>query len=300
MNNMKEFVKTWSNKKELKNLTKEERIDYMYNSLDDIVDFFLFKRFKEKETISKLYDAMENPKFYKTLKKVIKICQEENTPDASICIVIQDFLTTRKESLVLETLDAYKQIMVKLIEKPVKKISKETSLNAAQALKIVSNIPSKRIVRNAKYVKRYVQTIENNLFYLVTDEKDPLDVEAFGTSTIRFIVKTLMEKEFQEEVVLSICLDKKSIIENFTEGQFKIWNTFSDYALEYMENMNKEDLVDLLIRYCKEREHDYKEHRDTIRRFNFKELPKEDYKKIYKACKFLIKNDENGKFEKYL
>lgn len=305
MGNIKDFLKVWNDKKELKELSKGERCNYVYEQLDEIVEFFLFKRFKEKEVLEKLYDVLEMPKFVKTLAKIIKDAKDEYAPDAAICLVISDFINARGKKLDEETIAKYTKIISTLLAPQIKKLSKETCLDEGAALAVVTSIPSKNIIKNEKYVGRYVQNLERTLYALANkfnedEEYVGIDTEAFNTKTLKAIIKVLFNKEYKNAILLAIALDKKSIINNFSNKQISLWNVFNDYLLRELGAMEKDEVKAFFTAYIEERAKDAKDNRDAARRFNFQQLQDEDCKAITKIAAKMIEKDKTGKAKKYL
>lgn len=305
MSNIKEFLKVWNDKKELKEMSKGERCNYVYEQLDEIVQFFLFKRFKEKELLEKLYDVFAMPKFVKTTAKIVKDAKDEYAPDAAICLVISDFINARGKGLDEELVAKYTKVISTLLSPQVKKLSKDTCLNEGAALAVVTTIPSKSIIKNAKYVARYVQNLERTLYALANkfnedEEYVGIPTEEFNTKTLKTIFKVLFDKEYKNAMLLAIALDRKSIITNFSNKQISLWNVFSDYLLRELEAMDKDDLKEFFTAYVEERAKDAKENKDAARRFNFQQLQDDDCKSIKKVVSKMIEKDKTGKAKKYL
>ena len=305
MSNIKDFLKVWNNKKELKEMSKGEKCNYVYEQLDDIVQFFLFKRFKEKELLEKLYDVFEMPKFAKTMVKIVKDAKDEYAPDAAICLIISDFINARGKNLDEEIVAKYTKVISTLLAPQIKKLSKSTCLDESAALAVVTCIPSKTIIKNTKYVARYVQNLERTLYNLANkfnedDEYVGITTEEFNTKTLKTILKVLFDKKYKNAILLAIALDRKSIISNFSNKQISLWNVFNDYLLRELEAMDKEDIKAFFAAYIEERAKDAKDSKDAARRFNFQQLQDEDCKSIKKVVSKMIEKDKTGKAKKYL
>lgn len=302
---IKNFVKTWSDKKALKEMSKDDRCSDLYNSLEEILSFFLFKRYKEKETLEKLYDILATPKFVKTMSKVAKDATGDWAPDAAICLVFSEFINVRGKDLDEEIIEKYKKIISKLTAEPLKKIKKSTGLDENTSLALVSVVPSKQIIKDAKYAGRYVQNLEKVL-YSAADRFDEdkeyigINIEEFSHKTLATLLKTLFDKQYKNAILLSIALDKKSIMSNFTNKQLSIWNVFTYYLTEELESMDKDDIKAFLEAYVQARSKDAKENRDAARRVNFAQVLADDNKKIAKAVSKLLDKDKEGIYKKYL
>lgn len=304
MSNIKEFLKVWNDKKQIKEMSKGERCNYVYNELDNIVQFYLFKRFKEKEVLEKLYDVFEMPKFIKTMAKIVKDAKDDYAPDTAICLVITDFINARSKNLEEDEVAKYTKIVSTLLAPQIKKLTKSTCLDEGAALAIVTALPSRSIIKNEKYVGRYVQNLERILYALANkfedDEYVGIPTEEFNTKTLKTIIKVLFEKEYKNAILMSIALDRKSIITNFSNKQISLWNVFNDYLLRELEAMDKEELKKFFMTYIEERAKDAKENKDAARRFNFQQLQDEDCKSIKKTVGKIIEKDKTGKAKKYL
>lgn len=303
--NIKDFLKTWTNKKALKEMSKDERCNDVYQSLDTILNFFLFRRYKEKENLEKLYDVFASPKFVKTLNKVVKDAKGEWAPDASICIVISSFIKVRGQDIDQEIIDKYKKIIKILTKKLLNKLKNIDSINELAAMSIVSVIPSKHILNNKKYAHIYVSNLEKALYssaILVDSDENfaGLVVEDFTDKTVASLVKLLFEKEYKNAILLAIALDKKIEMANFSNRQLSVWNAFTYYLTEQLESMDKSEIEKFLEAYVEQRSKDAKENKDSARRINFSQLQVEDNKKIVKVVNKLIEKDKQGKYKRYL
>lgn len=305
MSNIKQFVKTWGNKKELKELSKDDRCDNLYNELENIINFFLFKRYKEKENLEKLYDIFTTSKFIKTMSKVVKDAKGEWAPDAAICLVFSDFIAVRGKDLDEDTIEKYKKIIAALTAGPLKKLKKSTGLNDETALAVVSVLPSREIIKDAKYVGRYVQNLEKALYASAdkfNDEKEyiGLNTEEFTDKTLRTLIKTLFQKEYKNAILLAIALDKKSVMTHFTNKQLSVWNVFTYYLTEELEAMDKKEIKEFLDAYVAARAKDAKDNRDAARRVNFSQVLADDNKNIAKVVAKMLEKDKEGINKKYL
>lgn len=305
MSNIKQFLKLWGNKKELKELSKDERCNDLYNELENIINFYLYKRYKEKENLEKLYDIFATSKFVKTLSKVVKDAKGDYAPDAAICLVLSDFIAVRGKDLDEEMVEKYKKVITTLTAGPLKKIKKTTGLNDEAALTIVSVIPSKEIVKDKKYVGRYVQSLEKALYASAdrfNQEKEyiGLNTEEFSDKTLKTLIKTLFQKEYKNAILLAIALDRKSAMANFTNKQLSVWNVFTYYLTEELEAMDKKEIKDFLDAYVAARAKDAKDNRDAARRINFAQIQSEDNKNIAKVVSKMLEKDKDGLNKKYL
>lgn len=306
MNSTYEFINLASDEKYLSQMDKEERLNLIYSELDGMIEFYLFKRFKEKDRLNKLFDIFEQPKFIKSLWKIVKDCKEEYAPDAAVCLIITGLISARGNKLSDDVIDKYRKITKRLLESSIKKLTKSTCLREHEAIAIISTQPSKSIIKKGKYVGRYVQSLERELYNLANrfDEDDDsyigYNTEEFTDKTLKLIIKTLFNKEFKRDILLSIALDKKTIINDFTERQLSVWNVFTHYLLTELCKLDKEEIEKLLMDYVKERNTDAKENRDCARRVNFQQLPEEDYKTVRKVVDKMIKKDKMAICKKFL
>lgn len=302
---IKPFLKVWGDKKELKDLDKGERCNHLYNELENIINFFLFKRYKEKENLDAMYDIFTTPKFIKTLNKVVKDAGDEWMPDAAICLVISDFLSLRGNTLDEDMKETYVKIVKTLTETPLKKIKKNTNLTDDVALSIVSVIPSKGIVKDQKYVGRYIQSLEKALYacanvYNEDKEYVGMKMEDFTEKTLKELIKLLFDKEYKNAILMAIALDRRSNMKNFSNNQLSVWNVFTYYLSQEIDSMDKSDIKAFLEIYVDSRSRDYKEGKDSARRINFSQVLADDSEKLHKVISKLIDKDKDEKYKKFL
>ena len=81
-------------------------------------------------------------------------------------------------------------------------------------------------------------------------------------------------------------------MKNFNENQTAVWNMLTDFALEVIENQDKEHIVELVEYYCSRRKSDAERNRDSARRISLNHVDAEKYTKLAKR---IAKFTKDGK-----
>lgn len=289
---VKDFIGTWSDKKEIKGLSKGERANTLYYQIDELTNFFLFKRMKERDNLEKVYEIFETKIFIKTLKKVVKDAVDDYCPNEAFVLMIDDFIKfeVNKGGDNQELLLQYTDIVNKLLKNRIKVLVKSTALPETLCMRILVGAPNQSFVKDARYIGRYVSSVEKEIFDWVKDENNECK---FNEKTVKKIMKCVFDLDsFKKEILLSIATDRKAILNNASDQQKEIWNYFTMYLLKELNSMDKEDIIDFLDKYIKFRKRDEDNGKDTARRIIFSHLLEDDYKSIVKAVNKMIKKDE--------
>lgn len=288
---VKDFIVTWSDKKELKEMSKGERANMLYSQIDELTDFFLFKRMKERENLEKVYQIFESKIFIKTLKKVAKDAVDDYCPNQAFVLMIDDFIKYEvNKKADVEIMSTYADISAKLLKDRVKLLKKATDLPETLCVRILVGSPTQSFIRESRYIGRYVCSVEKEIFDWVKDDKNECK---FNDKTVKKIIKTVFDMEsFKQEVLLAIATDRKSILNNASDQQKEIWNYFTMFLLKELNSMDKEELSEFLDKYIKFRKRDEDNNKDSARRIMFSHLLEEDYKSIVKVVSKMIKKDE--------
>jgi hypothetical protein len=296
---MKEFIKEWKPKK-VKEWNKRERQDVLRANLDDIVKFYLAEGHhqKNREVITELFDRMQTPQFVKTLQQLLDGKKGE-TPariDLAFAMVINDFMESRFENLDEETVGAYSEVVNKLLKKRVKKVAEETGLDKDLIKELLIVVSHPEVVTNDRYIGVQVRNILRKIYTLAKENED-LGLDS--AKKFKKLFKALFGGgDTLNYVAVAVLLERKDTIRNFNEGQTKVWNLLTEFALETLEDNKKKYIEDLIVdRYVSLRLKEDLKQRDSARRIQFSSISEQSYPKLREVTKDLAEKD---KFKKYL
>jgi hypothetical protein len=292
---IKEFLKTWKPKK-VKEWDKEQRMAVLRGYLDDIVSFYIEEghRKKNAEVISELFDRMASPKFVKTLQKLLK--DKENPPrvDLALAMVINTLVEWRYDNLDAKVVDAYRDIIDKLLKKRVKKVAEKTGLSEDLIKELLVVVTHPQVVVDDRYIGVHVRNVLRKLYAIAKENDIGLD----SAKSIRKLFKQLFGEDALNYVAIAILLERKDTHRNFNERQLNVWNRMTEFALDTLEKCKKGEIEDLLIdRYVNIRIKEDSKGNDGARRIQFSSISEENYPKIRKVTNKL---SEKEKYAKYL
>ena len=289
---MKEILNSIKPKK----MSKEEIGDILFDYQNEIVDFYVKKAHhkKNENILNLLYEKMANKKFPKALKYIIK--SDDMDLDIGFVLIINGFIerSHRNEELDPEILDAYSDIMVKLLKDRVKEVEKKSGLDKDTCRELLFILPEKDYISAEKYVSIYSQRMLRKLYLLSKNGKCGLE----DTKQVGKMFKSLFNKNLIDVIAVNILLEKKEFIKGFNEEQQRVWNLMTTFALEVIEKQDKDHVKELIEYYISRRAADQKRDRDAARRIQLTTLDPESYPKISKVVAKLTKKNEN--FAKFL
>lgn len=262
----------------------------------DLVDFYVKHGFKMKnaETINMLYEKMLNPKFVKALKKVAKNGEEGSWTglDYGFIMIINGFIEKchNNEKMTDELLTKYTDIINKVLEFKIKKISKTVDIDKDVVKELLVVVPDKACVNNERAVGFYTAKMLRKMYIIAAQKDLGLD----DTKKIKNLFKKLFGKKLIDVVAVNVLLEKKEYMKNFNENQTTMWNLITDFALEVIENQDKEHIVELVEYYCNRRKSDFERNRDSARRISLNNIDSEKYPKLAKRISKFAKDGKES------
>ena len=291
---MKELIKMLGDKK----MSKEERMDLILDSQNDLIKYFIKDGFRpnEAETIKKLYDAIEKPKFIKALKSIIKKVPDELSRGYAVILYgyVQSHQNDKDKVMYSDeesVIEVFAQMISSILKKDVKRIAKKTNIPVSVVTEILVIAPSLEYISSVNVLGIYSQRMMQKLYRATGD-----DVQ-ITTKALTKLFGMIFDKANLNAVAINALLERKDNVTHLTEAQRTIWNTVTDWALGIIEGLDKEVMIKTLKEYYRRRNKDAKNDKnkrggDSPRRVNLAQLPEEDYPKIRKAIKKLLKNED--------
>lgn len=290
---IKEFLKEWK-PKELKRMGKDDRTWLLYDAIPSIVEFYVKKSHKMQNELKELFERMEDPKFAKTLKRILKTNDHEDQEpvDYGMATVIAAFMQAKHKDLDEELKDLYADLIDKILKDRIKKVAKKTGLDKDLIKELLVVVADKKHISSENFVGLYVNRMLRKV-YLIARENE---VELGDNDALRKLFTQLFEKELLNKIAMNILLEKKGAIRNFNDNQKSVWNQFTNFALDVLESNKKKEIREELEYFVMRRVKDAKNNRDEARRVQFGSIS-EDYKKIHASVKKLSEKDQ---FAQYL
>lgn len=289
---MKNFITDLRPKK----MDLEELMDAIADNQNDLVEFYMKHGFKAKhaETINILYSKMLSTKFVKALRKVAK--NGEDGPwtglNPGFIMIINGFIERnhKNEGMTEELLEAYTEIINKVLKKKIKNISESVGIDKDIIKEMLVVVPDKGCIDNERSVGFYCQKMLRKMYILAADR----DLGLTDTDKIKAMFKNLFGKKLLDVIAVYVLLEKKEFMKNFNESQTALWNLMTEFALETFEKQDKEHITELIEYYCSCRKFDFGRNRDSARRISLNHIDAEAYPKTAKrAAKFTKKGKEN-------
>ncbi len=286
---MKNFLNEWK-PKNLKGMDKDTRTCLLFDYIPTISEFYIKKGHKAQKEVNELFDRMEDPKFVKLLLRILKT--SDSTPvDLGMATVIADFIERRRQKLDEDLVDSYKTAIDKILKKRIKKISKKVEVDKDLLTELLVVVPEPDAISDPRFVGIYVYRMTRKLYAISKDNELGLD-----TKLVKKLFKALFGKDLQNDVAISILLERKDIIRNFNEEQKAVWNLLTNFALDTLESNKKKELKELIEYYIMRRSKDAEKQRDSARRIQFANISEEDFKRLHSVANKLSEKDKYKKF----
>lgn len=291
---VKEFIKSMK----MKDMKASELAYLIDENQKDLIDFYVKEghRVKNADVVNKLYEKMLNPKFVKALKKIIKN-EESNGLDAGFVVIINGFIEKnyKNENMNDDLIASYSEIINKVLKGRIKKVNKKVNIDPDIIKELLVIVPDVGYVSDEKFTGIYSQRMLRKL-YVISSEKE---IGLTKTKEIKKLFKALLGEKVLDLIAINILLEKKEYMKNFNDNQIAIWNLFTDFALELINNEDKKHIVELLEYYCNRRRADANKDRDAARRISLVNIDEEKYPNLAKGIKKFVKNGKES-LTKYL
>lgn len=279
---VKSFLEEWKPKKD-----KGELLELLSNELPSLEEFYFFKGHKVRETVDKIYDKMASPKFPKCLKKIMK----DQELDAGVATIIADFLERKGSELPEELVTMYAELVDKLLKSRVKKLTKKVGIDPNIAKDVLVVVPGDEYI-NDRFVGIFVGRVCRKLYVLARET----GLEIKETKQLKKLFKFLFKDELINDVAVAILLEKKETMKNFNDKQVEIWNALTNFALDTLNGLEKDDLKNYLVTFAERRMRDYEKNRDAARRVQLTQIADESYSRIAKVVSKLQEKEKYSKF----
>lgn len=278
-------------KEEFPQYDKDERADAIYHAAPIISAWYIEKGHRERETLEDIIKIFSSRKASKATVRVSK--EQENGYGFPIefVLVLREVINRLSRSEENEDMVAHYSVACqRILKSQVKKFRRAADIGEAAALELLSVVPSTSVIRNERVVGIFVGRVVRKLYQII--DADIIEVKSF--KHLRSIFRFLFGEEYETEVAISLLLERR-LNDNMGDKVVKAYGQLTDYALDTIMKLDKAEITGVLENYARRRENDYKRKKDAPRRFNPKGLSNEDYKKLHKAIKKLIKQDERFK-----
>lgn len=286
---IKDFLKEWK-PKDLKKMKKEERVDLIHYYFETICEFMLKNSHKDKVTTAELFTRMNDLKFAKTLKKVIKKNEDCNPVMA---LVIGTFVERNPQKPDDEIIEVYADCITKLLKEPIKKVAKKTGMSKEFVAEVLAIVPTPSIVHK-KNTGVYVNKLLRKLYFMAKEGEVEIDIE--DSKSLKKLLITIFGEDNFDFVLAEILLERKDQIKSFNQEQLAIWNTITDFALETLEKKKKKELKSVLEFYISRRKFDVEKDRDSARRTPLLGIVPEDYPKLSEVISTLAEKENMKKY----
>lgn len=280
---MKRFLKEWK-PKNIKEMDKFEKAEFLNDLLSGLVSGYMTKGYKTD--LTPVYGAVYDKKFIKSLLFMVKNEDDFGYIDKNVVIILVDAIrdSVKREVNDPELDEKIYKIITKLCKKKNKKLAK-LGLDRDLAEELSAIIPSAdEDYINEKNIHVYIRKALNTLYKV---SKENVYVELFIPERLESMFKVLIGNEYMNIAVKSILLENRERIKHFKENELTVWNSLTTFAVDYLEDLKKTELDEVLQSYFI-----LKKKLNNVGRISLESLIKEDYPKIHKALKRL--NTQNN------
>jgi hypothetical protein len=278
----------------IKKLGKEERIDFLREEMPGVAEFYIRKGHHEQDKVQKIFDKLSDEKFVGVLNKWIKEAKDNDEEiDIGIVTLITDFLEKRSNNLDEDTVSKYVSAIDKILKKKVKKLSGKLDLDKDFIKELLVVLPDESYASEGKYIGFTVQRMLRRIYLISKDN----DICLKDTKQLKKLFKALFGSEMLGWVAINILLERKENMKQFNNKQLDVWNLLSNFALDTLNDMEKDDLKEFISFYADRRAKDAEKNRDSARRIQLSQVSQDDYGRIAKA---VCRLSEKDKVKKYL
>ena len=207
------------------------------------------------------------------------------------------------KNLYAETGEAAMSLLEVLCAKNIKKL-KKLGMKKEYASMVAPSLLSPEYVSN-KNLFRFITPITRNLYNVAKSAIKSEDgrevyvagVEFDNSKVIRKIFEVMtkdMDIATYAEFIRQLLLEKRDRnFDNLDPHQLAVYNAITDYALSVLENkdiFSGKTRIEIIKAFMTQRQRDEKRGIDAKRRVSFADLNEDDYPKIIKAFKKVVKD----------
>ena len=291
---MKNFIKDLN----IKKMSASELACVIDENQKEFADFYVKNGFKAKnaEMINSLYEKMLSPKFVKALKKVAKNGSEDGGSwsglDYGFIVVINGFIEKnhKNEALSEELLADYTKIINKVLKSKINSIAKDVNIEKDIVKELLVVVPDKSCVNSPRAAGFYCQKMLRKLYIISADRNIGLE----KTKNVKILFQKLFGKKLLDVVAVNMLLEKKEFMKGFNENQTALWNLITDFALDYINNQDKDHITELVEYYCDRRKSDSDRNRDSARRISLMHIDQEKYPALAKRIRKFTKEGKES------
>lgn len=282
---------------------KHERANFFLDCADAITTWYIKQSFKrsEMELLKEFTTLINSKKFFKTFKLASKLDRDYCV---EFCTVIGDYLENVKRlgdeyQPTDELKEKYATLLEDILKERAKTLSKKTGLPADMIINLLVTMPTQNCYSSPKFI--YIQLNRvNRKVYKIAANISELDNPDYKIAPKQ--LKILYSELFGKDVLCDICihnlLDRKDAIKQFNDRQLKMYNAVTKFTLDFINQQNKDTILDILSAYILRRNNDENHHNDSARRVKLQEVDNEEYGKISKCVARLI--SEKPEFARFL
>lgn len=287
---MKKFIEKGLKCSEAKESESKEA--FVSSLIPDMVNWYLNESYKKQDMVAGLFNQMAEEKFITTLKKAMKKEKGDEILESSpgLIIVLNDFLAATSGKLTEEQKEIVSKIINKGIKKSKAKITEKVEIPEEVAQELLVVIPVPEIV-DRKFSIISIQKLTKKLYNVAK----VMDTKLTTVKQIKKLFKQILGEDMLIDAAGAILLERKEISSKFSTHQTEVWNLLTLFALETIEDQNKEDVKESILAYGARRKKDEMKGRDSERRIKVTSIDDEEkYPKIVKAVRKLA---ESGKIK---
>lgn len=290
--NIKQFTK------EIKGLKKEDLGYTIYDYHKDLVAEYIAKlKPKNANLFIPLWEVMSKPKFLKATKWMMK--EYKGDIDMGIAILFGAMIDwyRKVENHDDEIIGEYAVLIKKILKPRVKEVSNKLDISPDLVQELLVIAPSSEYISSPKFVGVYSRKMIQKLYAFAGQNKTTLDALGITDSkSLRKLFQNIFGKELVGAIAVEILLERKEHLKTLNKTQQSLWNLLTEFSLEVIEKMDKDERKEALQSFCSRRFNDSKRDTDSARRISFLTISEEFYPKTTALAKKMSKNEEVAKW----
>lgn len=279
----------YESKKELKRAYYSRLVD----DLPEAIEFVVFDGYKDNPEVQETKNAIfakiaSDSKFVEYLVKCIKDDEEIDNIKMLPVLIAEILEKMEAENVKLRANDPNAQVydgtdlieLSTLILKKRRKKLLEKGVDEKLAFDLLSVIPTDKIMKKSAQYR--IRTMLNIMYNYANKVTIPVDV------ILKFFIPEDYENLF---ICFSLLERRRKYSELKSDAQRALYNSITDWCFKHLEDMEKGQIYEVLMRYIKTRKADQK---DAERRYDFTLISESEYPKIAKIVSKLIETDKDA------